>query len=90
MREIVQGSTDYRIFKNYEKADYILYRELETDDDIQVPVTLRHEFEQNHIVIFPNTSLTERYYYNLKEQFISNCVLYGPKEAVAKILELKK
>lgn len=88
--DIVHGPSACRVKKGDEKAEYNIYKDIENEEEIEIMIDKCAEFENNNIVIFPNTHFTEEYYYEIQNEFFCDAVNTGQKEAVDKILKKVK
>lgn len=87
--DIEHGPSDIRLNRNDPRAEYRIYSDLENEVSRQIPISRCEEFERTHRVIFPQTSLTQKYYYQLQKEFISLVVTEGQEKACQKILSKK-
>lgn len=83
MDDIEHGSTDYRVNKNDKHANYSLYRNLENEEYVKILISERAVFEEEHIIITgKKTIINEKYYYELRRRFISDCINHGEQYAI--------
>ena len=64
--DIVHGPSDIRLNRDDPRAEYRIYRNIEDGFSEQIPIKKCAEFEATHKVIFPKTSRTDKFYYELK------------------------
>lgn len=85
--DIEHGASDYRLSKNDSNAEYRIYRNLETEDDIRKKIEDCKKFEEENTVIYPKTLFAEKAFYELQSEFISDVVRGNQEVAVAKIFQ---
>jgi hypothetical protein len=87
---------DYQVKKNDLLADYRTYRNLEfmsyqDDYEVKVPIEYCEEFEEEHIIIYPQgTCGYDQYYLKLRNEFFDTAILESQEKALEKILSLRK
>lgn len=87
--DIEHGPTDYRLKRDDPHAEYRIYKDIENDENIRIPINMCEEFESTHKVIIPKTSLTEKYFYLIQKEFIEIAINEGQAVACRKILSKK-
>lgn len=88
--DIVHGPSDIRLKYDDPKAEYRTYRNIEDGYSKQIAIKNCPQFEVTHKVIFPETSRTDRFYYELQREFITAMIEEGQEVACAKILARTK
>ena len=93
--DIIHGSKDDRVAFFDKKADYRVYRNIESlsyqdDYSINVPVSQCEKFEREHNVIYPKTCLNGEYYYKVRREFFKTAILEGQEKAIEKVLTKKE
>ena len=86
--DIVHGSRDYRVSEDSKNADYKVYRNVESDYSIDIPIDKCEEFEKNNIIIRPKTYLNGEEYYKIRDDFFVVAIKTN-QESVKKLI-LKK
>lgn len=79
--DIVHGSRDFRVKEDSEDADYKVYRNIESDYSIDIPIEKCEEFEKNNIIIRPETYLNGREYYKIIDEFFINAIKTNQESA---------
>lgn len=87
--DIVHGPSDIRLKYDDPRAEYRIYRNIEDGYSKQIPIRKCALFELNNKVIFPQTSKTDKFYYELQREFISTMIKHGQEEACKRILTKK-
>lgn len=87
--DIVHGPSDIRLKYDDPRAEYRIYKNIEDGDSKLIPIKKCALFEATNKVIFPQTSRTDKYYYELQREFISTMIEHGQEEACKKILTRK-
>ena len=88
--DIVHGSRDFRVKDDSEAADYKIYRNIETDCSIEIPIDKCEEFEKNNIIIKPKTYLNGEEYYNIRDDFFVASIKTNQESAKKMILKKYK
>lgn len=86
--DIVHGSRDFRVKDDSEDADYKVYRNIESDYSMDIPIEKCEEFEKNNIIIRPKTYLNGKEYYNIRDDFFIKAI--KTNQEIAKKMILKK
>ena len=89
--DIVHGSTDFRVNYCDQNADYSQYKNIESSSSdsnyiINVPVSKRSRFEQEHTVVFPKSYFKDKEFYEMQNEFFKDAIKYGQEEAVQRVL----
>ena len=88
--DIVHGSHDNRVNYNDEKADYRVYRDLESRYGFELKIVECEKFERENNVIFPKRYLTEQYFCELQLEFFRDCIEDGQEKAVSRVMRKVK
>lgn len=88
--DIVHGSRDFRVKDDLEDADYKIYRNIESDYSIDVPIEKCEEFEKNKIIIRPKTYLNVKEYYEIRDDFFVKAIKTNQETAKKMILKKYK
>lgn len=84
--DIVHGSSDIRLNRDDPKAEYRIYKNIETSDSEMVSVKQWDEFEKTHKIIYPKTTLTDSFFYAAQNEFFSIAIKESQETACNKIL----
>lgn len=88
--DIVHGSRDFRVKDDYKDADYKIYRNIESDRNVDIPIGKCEEFEKNNIIIKPKTYLNGKEYYNIRDDFFVASIKTNQESAKKLILKKYK
>lgn len=84
--DIVHGPSDIRLKYDDPRAEYRIYKNIEDGYSKQISIRKCALFEATNKVIFPQTSRTDKFYYELQKEFISTMIEHGQEEACKRIL----
>ena len=87
--DIVHGSSDIRLKYDDPRAEYRIYKNIEDNFSKLIPIRKCALFEATNKVIFPQTSRTDKFYYELQREFISTMIEQGQEEACKRVLTRK-
>lgn len=86
--DIEHGSNDIRVRYDDPRAEYRTYIDIENEFNcVNISIKDCSQFEKMHKIIYPKNFLfAMQEYYKIREEFITNSVLYSQESAIAKIM----
>ena len=84
--DVIHGPRDYLVSSDYPYATHRNYWDLEQNMSFDIAIRNCEEFEKNNIVIFEG----RHSYYKIRQEFISEALKKGQKEAVKSIIKRYK
>lgn len=85
--DVVHSYSDIRTDDNDKKANYRLYQDIELDFIKQVNIDDCKLFEENNIIINPDSYYKMREYYKIRREFFVNSVKENQDTAIKKVLK---
>lgn len=84
--DIEHGPRDIRLNRDDEKAQYRIYKNIETYDSESISIKKCDEFERTHKIIYPRTALTDEFFYAIQHDFFIISIKESQEAACNKIL----
>ena len=85
-KDIIHGSSDFKVGYNCPSADYRVYWNIEQSYPENIPIKMCEQFEKTHIIINTNAYFKEQEYYVIQQDFFTDSIKTNQEIAKKKIL----